>query len=67
MSWKHSGRRSCQNGIQTNPVLLYHLGMAYAKNGQKKEAKDALEKALKLNSKFPGYKQAQEALVLLQR
>ena len=51
---------------QTNPVVLYHLGMAYLKNGQKNQAKDVLEKALKLNIKFPGYEQAQETLVLLQ-
>ena len=49
--------------IQINPIILYHLGMAYVKNGQKKEAKAALEKALTLNNKFPGYKQAQKALV----
>jgi tetratricopeptide (TPR) repeat protein len=48
--------------IQTNPVILYHLGMAYLKNDQKKEAKAALEKALELNKEFPGYKQAQQAL-----
>lgn len=48
--------------IQTNPVILYHLAMAYLKNNQKKEAKRALEKALKLNKEFPGYIQAQQAL-----
>jgi tetratricopeptide (TPR) repeat protein len=48
--------------IQKNPVILYHLGMAYLKNNQKEEAKAALEKALTLNQKFPGYKEAQKAL-----
>jgi Tfp pilus assembly protein PilF len=37
--------------------------MAYLKNNQKEEAKVALEKALKLNKKFPGYEEARKALV----
>jgi len=49
--------------IQKNPVILYHMGMAYLKNNQKKEAKSALEKALTLNKTFPGHEEAQKALV----
>ena len=51
--------------METNPVILYHLGMAYLRNNQKEEAKAALEKALELDKKFPGYKEAQQALAEL--
>ena len=49
--------------MQTNPVVAYHLGMAYLQNGQKEEAKVALGKALQISKTFPGHEEAQKALV----
>lgn len=45
-----------------NPVYLYHLGMAYLASGDKTKARDAIEKALSLNSSFPGAAEAKQAL-----
>ena len=36
-----------------NPMYQYHLGMVYLKLGKNGEARQALEKALKLDPKFP--------------
>jgi len=36
----------------TNPSVHYHLGLAYLKNGDQKEARKSLEQALKLDPKF---------------
>jgi tetratricopeptide (TPR) repeat protein len=41
-----------------NPMYQYHLGMAYAKAKQAKEAREALETALRLNASFPGADEA---------
>jgi tetratricopeptide (TPR) repeat protein len=46
-----------------NAVYLYHLGMAYAGNGDKDKARAALEKALALDANFNGAAQAREALL----
>jgi uncharacterized protein HemY len=48
--------------LQTNPVIAYHLGMAYLKNNQRQEAKTALETALKISEQFPGSEEAKKAL-----
>jgi uncharacterized protein HemY len=48
--------------MQANPVVLYHLGMAYWKNNQDKEAKWALEQALELSNEFPGSSEARRVL-----
>lgn len=45
-----------------NAVYLYHLGMAYAGNGDKDKARAALEKALALDANFNGAAQARETL-----
>ncbi len=45
-----------------NPVINYHLGMAYYKNNQSKEAKTFLEKALALDQNFKGAREAETAL-----
>jgi tetratricopeptide (TPR) repeat protein len=45
-----------------NPVITYHLGMAYFKNAQMNEAKASLEKALKIHEKFKGADEARKAL-----
>jgi len=48
-----------------NPVHTYHLGMAYAKNGDDRSARTALEKALKLKSDFKGADEARQTLQTL--
>ena len=56
---------SFQSSIQKdpkNPVYHYHLGLAYAKNGDKDKAREALNLALSLNPKFNGASEAQKAL-----
>ncbi|HKY20067.1 MAG TPA: tetratricopeptide repeat protein [Vicinamibacterales bacterium] len=45
-----------------NPVYHYHLGLAYAKSGNKAEAIKALQEALRLNPKFDGAADAQQML-----
>jgi Flp pilus assembly protein TadD len=46
-----------------NPMYLYHLGMAYARNGEKKNARDTLEKALRVGqNKFDGAAEARKTL-----
>jgi tetratricopeptide (TPR) repeat protein len=49
----------------SNPVYLYHLGMAYARAGQKNEARLVLERALKLRADFDGADEARRALSAL--
>jgi len=44
------------------PVFQYHLGVAYAKNGDKVRARRALEAALKLNRTFQGAEEASKVL-----
>jgi tetratricopeptide (TPR) repeat protein len=46
----------------TNPIIQYHLGMAFNKNGDKASAKKALEVSLKLSGNFPGSENAKKAL-----
>lgn len=47
---------------KSNPVMHYHLGLAYAKNGDKAEATRALEQALKLSPSFQGAEDAKRVL-----
>ena len=49
-----------------NPVYHYHLGMVYAKSGDKVKAKTTLEQALKLKSDFDGAADARKTLTTLQ-
>ncbi len=49
----------------TNAIFQYHLGLAYAKSGDKVRAKEALTKALSLQSNFPGADDAKRALSAL--
>jgi Tfp pilus assembly protein PilF len=51
--------------ITDHPVIKYHLGMAYYKNGDKENAKKELEKALELDSKFSGAEEARATLKLI--
>jgi tetratricopeptide (TPR) repeat protein len=46
----------------TNPLYLYHLGLAYQQQGQMKEARAALEKSLRLKPNFPGSDDARRRL-----
>ena len=48
-----------------NPLYHYHLGLAYAKNGDKDKARDSLKQALSLNPKFDGAAEAQKTLASL--
>jgi Tfp pilus assembly protein PilF len=43
-------------------IMHYHLGMSYYRNGQNDRAKDSLQKALDLDSKFPGASEANKVL-----
>ena len=50
-----------------NPDILYHLGMTYAKLEQKAKARDALERALKLNPRLSGAAAARQTLDAVSR
>jgi tetratricopeptide (TPR) repeat protein len=50
---------------QKNALYHYHLGLAYAKNGDKDKARDSLKQALSLNPKFDGADEAQKTLASL--
>ena len=45
-----------------NPVIHYHLGLAYLKNNEKDQARKELKKALELDPKFPGAEEAKATL-----
>ena len=45
-----------------NPVVQYHLAMAYYKNNQAMEARDFLNKALKIDNDFEGSDEAKKVL-----
>jgi tetratricopeptide (TPR) repeat protein len=49
-------------GDQKNASYRYHLGLAYAKKGDKRKAKDAFDEALTLQ---PGLKEAADARTAL--
>jgi Flp pilus assembly protein TadD len=46
----------------TNAVYHYHLGLAYAKNGDGAKARQSLEKALVLDPNFAGASDARKVL-----
>jgi tetratricopeptide (TPR) repeat protein len=48
--------------LAENAVVHYHLGLAYFKNGNLKEAKESLEKSLSLDSKHEGAEEAKTVL-----
>ena len=45
-----------------NPIINYHLGLAFYKKDEKEKAKSALERALSLNSMFDGAEDAKRIL-----
>ena len=47
---------------QNNPVIHYHLGMAYYGKGDKKLAREELSASLKINDKYPGSEDATKVL-----
>jgi putative PEP-CTERM system TPR-repeat lipoprotein len=49
-----------------NPVFHYHMGLAYAKNGEAAKARASLEHALKLRQNFDGADDARHTLTTLQ-
>jgi tetratricopeptide (TPR) repeat protein len=48
--------------LPDNPDVLYHLGMTYAKLGDKAKSRTALERALTINPKFGGAAAARQTL-----
>ena len=55
------------NRVPNNPEYLFHLGVAYAKTGRPDEARDTLNRALKLRPSFSGAPEAREALASLNK
>jgi putative PEP-CTERM system TPR-repeat lipoprotein len=49
-----------------NPILHFHLGLAYTKLGDKLKARRSLEQALKLKPQFEGAAEARRVLAVLQ-
>ena len=49
----------------SNPTVLYHLGLAYQKNGDPAKAREALTKALAVSQSFPDAQDARKALQAL--
>jgi tetratricopeptide (TPR) repeat protein len=47
---------------RSNALIHYHLGLAYAKNGNRPEAQRSLEEALKLDPRFAGADDAKRVL-----
>jgi tetratricopeptide (TPR) repeat protein len=48
--------------LPNDPMVHYHLGMAYFQNGDQAQAKVALQRALELKSNFDGADQAKQIL-----
>ena len=48
-----------------NPVYLFHLGMAYAKQDQVEKARESLQKALAIDSNFANAEEAKATLATL--
>ena len=46
----------------SNPEVLYHLGMAYSKSGDKSSAFETLSKALASGTPFTGQEEAKKVL-----
>jgi tetratricopeptide (TPR) repeat protein len=55
-------RENNEKTRSSNPVLLYHLGLAAYKEGDRTLARDSLTKALALNQSFPGAEDAKKVL-----
>jgi len=55
-------KESSENFKNSNPTVLYHLGRAHQKAGQKEPAAEALKRALVLNPNFAEAEDAKRAL-----
>ncbi|MFH2061025.1 MAG: tetratricopeptide repeat protein [Pseudomonadota bacterium] len=53
--------------IPDHPVVNYHLGLAYHKNGDKQKALDALKKAMSLSDKFDEVDNARQIITELEK
>jgi tetratricopeptide (TPR) repeat protein len=53
--------------MPNNPVVRYHLGMAYYKKGDKKLAKEELSASLKLSKEFSGAEDAKKIVAELSK
>ncbi|MGZ3595639.1 MAG: tetratricopeptide repeat protein, partial [Syntrophales bacterium] len=54
--------KEANEGIPNQPVVKYHLGMSYYKNGNLDLAKKELNQALKIDPNFEGAEEARETL-----
>jgi Flp pilus assembly protein TadD len=54
--------RDSHERLPENPIVNYHLGMAYYKNNQRDAAKEYLLKALELQKAFQGAEEARNVL-----
>ena len=59
-------RESSQKIKNTNPTILYHLGMAAHKIGDESLARDSLGKAVNSGQSFPGVEEAKKTLAAIQ-
>jgi Tfp pilus assembly protein PilF len=57
--------RASVDSDRQQPLFHYHLGLAYAKNGEKSRARQSLEQALRLAPDFPGAADARRVLATL--
>jgi tetratricopeptide (TPR) repeat protein len=57
-----------KQGVEQNsadPLVRYHLGLAYLKNGDRPQAREALQQALQLNPKFSASDDARRMLATI--
>ena len=52
--------------LPNNPIVQYHLGMAYHKKGHQESTERVLQKALQLRQNFPRTEEARGVLATLQ-
>ncbi len=57
--------KQCVAADPKNAVYLYHLGLAYAQNGNRTQARETLEKALQIQPDFAGADDARRVLQTL--
>ena len=58
--------RLSANKLPDHPIVQYHLGMAYHKQGNHEAARQALERALRLDPDFDGAHEARSVLAELE-
>jgi tetratricopeptide (TPR) repeat protein len=59
-------KESNEKAKSSNPTILYHLGMAALKTGDKVLARESLSKSIALNQSFSGIDEAKKTLAALQ-